>query len=89
MSARLDFVNQHGGNGFMSVSAAHAALLLAQGTGRLLRSTTDRGVIAVMDSRLVTARYGSFLRQSLPPYWETTNTEVVLQSLRRITTQAD
>lgn len=89
ISARLDFVNQHGGNGFMSVAAAHAALLLAQGTGRLLRSTTDRGVIAVMDPRLVTARYGSFLRQSLPSYWETTNTEVVLQSLRRITTQAD
>lgn len=85
MSARLDFINEHGGNGFMSVSASHAALLLAQGTGRLLRSSTDRGVIAVMDSRLVTARYGSYLRKSLPPYWETTNTEVVLNSLRRIT----
>lgn len=89
MSARLDFVNKHGGNGFMSVSAAHAALLLAQGTGRLLRSTSDRGVIAVMDSRLVTARYGSFLRQSLPPYWETTDTDVVVQSLRRITSSAN
>ena len=61
MSARQKAVADAGGNGFMAVAAAQAALLLAQGTGRLLRSRTDRGVVAVLDSRLATARYGSFL----------------------------
>ena len=45
----------------MEVAATHAALLLAQGSGRLIRTTTDQGVVAVLDPRLVTARYGSFL----------------------------
>jgi len=70
--------------GFMTVSAAIAALLLAQGAGRLIRSGEDRGVVAVLDSRLATARYGSFLRRSLPPFWPTTDRDVVLASLRRL-----
>ena len=64
-SARQRAVAARGGNGFMSVAAAQAALLLAQGAGRLLRTMTDRGVVAVLDPRLVTARYGDFLRASL------------------------
>ena len=68
----------------MAIAATHAALLLAQGTGRLLRATDDRGVIAVLDPRLATARYGGFLRASLPPYWSTTDPEVVLGALRRL-----
>ena len=83
-SARQRAVAAHGGNGFMSVAATHAALLLAQGTGRLLRSVTDRGVIAVLDPRLATARYGAFLRASLPPYWATTDPEVVRAALHRL-----
>ncbi len=59
MSARQRAVDQAGGNGFMQVAATHAALLLAQGTGRLIRTTEDRGVVAVLDPRLVTARYGT------------------------------
>ncbi len=59
MSARQRAADQAGGNGFMQVAATHAALLLAQGSGRLIRTTTDRGVVAVLDPRLVTARYGS------------------------------
>ena len=55
-SARQRHVAAKGGNGFMAVAANHAALLLAQGTGRLLRSQDDKGVIAVLDPRLVTAR---------------------------------
>jgi len=70
--------------GFMTVSAAIAALLLAQGAGRLIRSGEDRGVVAVLDSRLATARYGGFLRRSLPPFWPTTDRDVVLASLRRL-----
>ena len=62
MSARQRAADQAGGNGFMQVAATHAALLLAQGAGRLIRTTTDRGVVAVLDPRLVTARYGGFLK---------------------------
>jgi ATP-dependent DNA helicase DinG len=83
-SARQRAVSAHGGNGFMTVAATGAALLLAQGTGRLLRTMTDRGVVAILDPRLVTARYGSFLRASLPPFWTTTDPEVVRGALRRL-----
>ncbi|WP_336087867.1 ATP-dependent DNA helicase [Nocardia sp. SSK8] len=85
LTARQRAVESRGGNGFMTVAANHAALLLAQGTGRLLRSVDDRGVVAVLDSRLATARYGSYLRASLPPYWETTDPEIVTKALRRLT----
>jgi len=83
-SARQRAVAARGGNGFMSVAAAQAALLLAQGTGRLLRTMSDRGVVAILDPRLVTARYGSFLRESLPPFWATTDPAVVRGALRRL-----
>jgi ATP-dependent DNA helicase DinG len=83
-SARQRAVAAHGGNGFMTVAAAHAALLLAQGAGRLLRTMTDRGVVAVLDPRLVTARYGGFLRASLPPFWTTTDPALVRAALRRL-----
>jgi ATP-dependent DNA helicase DinG len=83
-SARARAASSRGGNGFMEVSAAHAALLLAQGAGRLLRSTDDRGVVAVLDPRLVTKRYGEFLRASLPPFWQTTDPAVVRGALRRL-----
>jgi ATP-dependent DNA helicase DinG len=45
-------------------------------------------VVAVLDPRLVTARYGSFLRASLPPMWSTTDRDVVLQALRRLNAAA-
>ena len=84
MSARQRAADQAGGNGFMQVAATHAALLLAQGTGRLIRTTADRGVVAVLDPRLVTARYGGFLKASLPPMWATTDPEVARQALKRL-----
>lgn len=68
----------------MSVSASHAALLLAQGSGRLIRTASDRGVVAVLDSRLANARYANFLRASMPPLWPTAAREVVLAALRRL-----
>jgi ATP-dependent DNA helicase DinG len=83
-SARQRAVAARGGNGFMTVAAAHAALLLAQGAGRLLRTMTDRGVVAVLDPRLVTARYGDFLRASLPPFWTTTDPALVRAALGRL-----
>ncbi len=88
MSARQRAADQSGGNGFMQVAATHAALLLAQGAGRLIRATDDRGVVAVLDPRLVTARYGTFLKASLPPMWTTTDPAVVRLALGRLAAAA-
>jgi ATP-dependent DNA helicase DinG len=84
MSARQRAADQAGGNGFMQVAATHAALLLAQGAGRLIRTTSDRGIVAVLDPRLETARYGRFLKASLPPMWSTTDPSLVRQALKRL-----
>lgn len=84
MQARQRVVSEAGGNGFMAVAATHAGLLLAQGSGRLIRTLTDRGVVAVLDPRLVTARYGSFLRASMPDFWTTTDREAAIGALRRL-----
>ncbi|GAA2860800.1 ATP-dependent DNA helicase [Paenarthrobacter ilicis] len=84
MTARSRAVAQSGGNGFMAVSATHAAIRLAQGAGRLIRSTGDRGVVAVLDSRLSTERYGAFLRAALPPFWATADRTVVRGVLERL-----
>lgn len=89
MSARQRAADKAGGNGFMQVAATHAALLLAQGAGRLIRTQTDRGVVAVLDPRLATARYGSFLKASLPPMWTTTDPAVVRKALARLAAAAD
>ncbi|HKR70422.1 MAG TPA: ATP-dependent DNA helicase [Streptosporangiaceae bacterium] len=87
-SARQRAVAARGGNGFMSVAATQAALLLAQGSGRLLRTMTDRGVVAVLDPRLSTARYAGFLRASLPPFWTTTDPQIVRGALRRLAAES-
>ncbi len=84
MSARAAQADAAGGSGFMQVSLPRAALLLAQGTGRLIRSVEDRGVVAILDSRIVTKRYGSVLLNSMPPLWRTSDKEVVRDSLRRL-----
>lgn len=84
VSARQRAVEEAGGNGFMAVAATHAALLMAQGAGRLVRTTEDRGVVAVLDPRLAKARYGSFLRASMPDFWYTTDRNQVRRSLAAI-----
>ena len=84
MQARQRAVNDAGGNGFMSVAATHAALLLAQGAGRLIRRDTDRGVVAVLDPRLSTARYGSFLLRSMPGFWVTHDVGLAAGALERL-----
>jgi ATP-dependent DNA helicase DinG len=85
--ARQRAVAEAGGNGFMKIAASHAALLLAQGSGRLIRRLSDRGVVAVLDPRLVTARYGTFLKASMPDMWQTTDRQVAIQALRRLSGQ--
>lgn len=86
MQARTEAAQAAGRNGFMEVSATHAALLMAQGAGRLLRSVTDRGVVAVLDNRLETKRYGGFLKASMPQFWQTTDSMVVQGALQRLVT---
>ncbi len=83
-SARTQEIARRGGNGFMAVSATHAALRLAQGAGRLIRKGDDRGVVAFLDHRMIKARYAGFLQRSLPPFWPTTDRELVLGALRRL-----
>lgn len=83
-SARVELANITGGNGFMRVSVANAALLLTQGVGRLLRSAEDKGVVAVLDARLLTKRYGKLLLDSLPPMYFTSDLAVVSAALERL-----
>ena len=82
--ARTEQVGKRGGNGFMQVSATHAAVLLAQASGRLLRSTSDRGVVAVFDSRIITRAYGGYLRSGMPPMWPTSDLALTKMSLERL-----
>ena len=82
--ARTEAVNRHRGNGFMAVSAHHAAIRMAQGAGRLIRSVSDRGVVAVLDSRMATKRYGGFLMKAMPPMWSTQNKAAVTGALARL-----
>jgi ATP-dependent DNA helicase DinG len=84
MSARAAKVDAAGGSGFMQVSVPKAALLLAQGAGRLIRSMEDKGVVAILDTRITSKRYGSVLLRSMPPFWRTNDKAIVLDSLKRL-----
>lgn len=84
VTARARAVAQSGGDGFIAISATHAAIRLAQGVGRLIRSSSDRGVVAVLDSRLANAGYGGFLRAALPPFWSTRDRSIALAALQRL-----
>jgi ATP-dependent DNA helicase DinG len=88
LQARADRVAAAGGNGFVSVSVPKAALMLAQGAGRLIRSPRDRGVVAVLDSRLARSGYGASLRRSMPPLWMTTSRDVAVSALGRLSAAA-
>ncbi|WP_415367031.1 hypothetical protein [Saccharothrix sp. BKS2] len=68
-------MSSRGGNGFPTVAATHAARLMAQGV--LLRSMSDKGVVAVLDPRIATVRYGGFTRASLPPFRTTYDPGVI------------
>lgn len=89
MQARARDADRRGVNGFMAVSATHAALRLAQGAGRLIRSTGDRGVVAVLDSRLRSARYAGYLVNSMPRMWPTTDSALVRTALGRLAATKD
>ena len=89
MAARSEMADSAGGSGFMDVSLPRAALLLAQGSGRLIRSMDDRGVVAILDSRITRKRYGRILIESMPPLWRTEDSSLVKDSLRRLDQSLD
>ena len=66
--ARIAHVEGTGGNPFLDYQIPLAVTKLRQGTGRLIRSTEDRGVVLILDSRLETKYYGRGILNSLPPY---------------------
>ena len=66
-AARLERLAEEGMDGFMSYLVPHAALKLKQGFGRLIRTREDTGVVVLLDSRVVTKRYGQLLLTGLPP----------------------
>ncbi|HTL24510.1 MAG TPA: ATP-dependent DNA helicase [Mycobacteriales bacterium] len=78
-----------GERAFMEVTLPPAAVLLAQGAGRLIRSTADRGVVVVLDPRLANARYGEVLLRTLPPFYRARSLDAVLASLRAIDASAE
>jgi ATP-dependent DNA helicase DinG len=64
--ARREAVENNGGNPFMDLSLPEAVMKFKQGFGRLMRRSSDRGVVAVLDGRLLKKKYGGFFLQSLP-----------------------
>jgi ATP-dependent DNA helicase DinG len=82
--ARIEHLKAHGGNAFREYQLPEAALALKQGVGRLIRSETDRGVVAICDPRLVDKPYGRVFRASLPPMPVTRVSLEAEKFLRRI-----
>jgi ATP-dependent DNA helicase DinG len=66
VAARQRYIEDEGGSSFFEYSVPQAIISLKQGLGRLIRSTTDRGVLAVLDPRLTTKSYGRLFLKSLP-----------------------
>jgi ATP-dependent DNA helicase DinG len=66
--ARVESIRASGGNPFYEYQVPDAVITLKQGLGRLIRSVSDRGVLAVLDTRLARRQYGQVFFQSLPPY---------------------
>ena len=65
-ASRLEAIEEAGGNPFMDYSLPEAVLKLRQGVGRLIRSKKDRGIVVLLDNRVVTRRYGRIFLQALP-----------------------
>ena len=81
-AAVREVAEQAGLSAFNTIDLPRAAILLAQGAGRLIRTTEDRGLVALLDSRLMKRRYGRHILRSLPPMPRTTSPEAALAFLR-------
>jgi ATP-dependent DNA helicase DinG len=77
IAARQQYIDRHGGSSFGEYSVPSAIIALKQGIGRLIRSATDRGVLSILDPRVVTKSYGRLFLESLPPARLTRNIEDV------------
>ena len=67
IESRTELITQRGGNAFFDFTLPEAVIRLRQGVGRLIRSKSDKGIVTVLDSRIVSRRYGQLFLQSLPP----------------------
>lgn len=83
--ARRMEVDKEGRDGFTEVIVGQAAISLAQAAGRLIRTRGDKGVVAILDPRLLTKGYGRVLLQSIPPFPKFTDRETVTDALTRLT----
>ena len=68
IAARINAIEENGGNAFFEYQIPQAALTLKQGFGRLIRGASDRGVLVLLDNRITRLRYGQIFFDSLPPY---------------------
>lgn len=84
VQARRENADAAGRSGFAEVFVTDAALSLTQGSGRLIRSSSDKGVVAILDQRLLTKGYGKTMLRSLPPMWRTSDKGVVVSALERL-----
>src|SRR5437867_12064084 len=82
VAARSARIRQDGGDAFSDYQVPNAILRLKQGFGRLIRSTADRGVLAVLDNRLTTKSYGRLFMESLPDYEVTNRVEDLVQFMK-------
>jgi ATP-dependent DNA helicase DinG len=82
VSARMARVEREGGSAFADYQLPHAILRLKQGLGRLIRSKSDRGLLAILDNRLSTKSYGKLFMASLPDYTVTDNADDLVEFMR-------
>ncbi len=82
VAARSRVINEDGGNAFTDYQIPDAVIRLKQGFGRLLRSRTDRGVVCLLDNRILRKAYGRMVLESLPPYRRTESLEELQRFMR-------
>ena len=79
VAARVKAIDSGGGNAFFQYQVPSAVITLKQGFGRLIRSLHDRGLLALLDNRILKKQYGRVFVESLPPYSRTTDLKKVEQ----------
>jgi ATP-dependent DNA helicase DinG len=82
VAARINQIAESGGNAFYDYQVPTATILLKQGMGRLIRSKNDRGILALLDKRVVTKSYGRLFLRSLPPAPLTHDPDAVSEFLK-------